>query len=136
MTDKYMSDKCVDDKQEGGFILSEILVAMIVMAIAAIGFLQTVQYAASRIHAAKTGNAQTLLALSLMEDATERDLYDKENGEGFDEKSNLSWRVVVRQEKERQSQSYEQPNIKTITVEVWNDDANKLKLTSAKWVGR
>lgn len=131
-----MTDKYINDKQEDGFILSEILVAMVVLAIAAIGFLQTVQYAATRMHTAKTSSAQTILALSLMEDAAQRDLYDIKNGEGFDEKSNLNWRVVVVQDSGRQSQSYEQPNIKTITVEVWKNEAKKLKLISAKWVGR
>ena len=136
MLNKHIPEKWTGDKYEDGFILSEMLVAMVVMAIAAIGFLQTVQYAASRMHTVKTENAQTLLALSLMEDAAQWDLYDKKNGEGFDEKSNLNWRVVVIQDKERQSQSYEQPNIKTITVEVWKDEVNNLKLTSAKWRGR
>jgi len=136
MLSKNMPEKCTCDKQEDGFILSEMLVAMVVMAIAAIGFLQTVQYAASRMHTAKTGNAQSLLALSLMEDAVQRDIYGKEGGEGYDEKSKLNWRVIVMQDKERQSQSYEQPNIKTITVEVWKTEDKTLKLTSAKWVGR
>jgi Tfp pilus assembly protein PilV len=136
MLDKEMPDRCIDNKLEDGFILSEILVAMVVLAIAAIGFLQTVQYAATRMHMAKISNTQITLALSLMEDATQQDLYDIKNGEGFDEKSNQNWRIAVVQDKERQSQSYEQPGIKTITVEVWKTEAKTLKLTSAKWAGR
>ena len=121
---------------EDGFILSEMLVAMVVFAIAAIGFLQTIQYAASRMHSSKVDNAQTVLALSLMEDAIERNLYDKKGGEGFDEKSKLNWRVVVVPDKNRQSQSSEQPSLKTVSVEVWKTETRKLKLTSVKWEGR
>ena len=126
----------VAGNQEDGFILSEILVAMVVFAIAAIGFLQTIQYAASRMHNAKVNHAQTVLALSLMEDAIERDLYDKKGGEGVDAKTKLNWRVVVVPDKNRLSQSSEQPSLKTVSVEVWKTDTHKLKLTSVKWAGR
>ncbi len=122
--------------QENGFILSEILVAMVVLAIAAIGFLQTIQFAASRMHNSKVSHTQTVFALSLMEDAIERDLYDKEGGEGVDKKTKLNWRVVVVPDKNRQSQSSEQPSLKTVSVEVWKTETRKLKLTSMKWSGR
>lgn len=131
-----MTDRWIEGKQEDGFILSEILVAMVVLAIAAIGFLQTVQYAATRMHTAKTSNSQMILALSIMEDAAQRDLYDIKNGEGFNEQFNLNWRVIVIQDNKRQSQSYEQPNIKMVTVEVWKSEVKILKITSAKWAGR
>ena len=123
-------------KHEDGFILSEILVAMVVLAIAAIGFLQTVQYAATRMHKAKTHNAQTVLALTLMEEAAERNTYDIKLGEGVDKKSALNWRVIVTPSKEWTSKSSEQPSLKTITVEVWKTETDKLKLTSVKWAGR
>jgi len=124
------------DRHEDGFILSEILVAMVVMAIAAIGFLQTVQHAATRMQSAKTQNRQTVLALSLMEDAVERGLYDTKNGEGIDEGSALHWSVEVVPDEQRTSQSSEQPALKTITVRVWKTETEKLKITSVKWAGR
>ncbi len=109
---------------------------MVVMAIATIGFLQTVQYAATRMHNAKSQNGQMMLAMSLMEDAVERDLFDTKNGDGVDEGSGLNWSVEVTPDKQRVSQGSEQPALKTITVQVWKTETKKLKITSVKWAER
>ena len=130
-----MKIKATSEKEKG-FVLSEILVSMVVLAIAAIGFLQIIQRTANRMHQTKMDFTKTSLAISLLESAIEESAYDEEPVEGVDKASKLNWRIQVLADKEYKSQSSEQPNIKIISVEVWKREDSKLKISSAKWVGR
>lgn len=122
--------------RQGGFILAEMLMAMIVLTIAAIAFLQTVQGAARQMQSVKNNAASYQLASTLMDTASSQTLYDKEPSEGEDNDTGLRWRVEVAPDKDRQSHGSEQPSIMVISVKVWKEGEQALELTSAKWGGR
>ena len=110
--------------------------AMIVLSIAAIAFLQTIQGAARQMQSVKNSAASYQLARTLMDTASSQTLYDKELSEGEDVDTGLYWRVEVTLDKDRQSRGSEQPSILVVSVKVWKEGGQALELQSAKWSGR
>lgn len=119
---------------EDGFVLAELLVAMVVLAIAAIGFLQTMQGSAKRIKSIKTSVVSHALAIDIMNATLSQTHAPQEVQEGRDEDSGLYWRVNVMADKTRETRGAEQPSILILKVEVWKQTQAPFILTSAKWI--
>lgn len=123
-------------EQEEGFVLAEMLVAMIVLSIAAVSFLQIVQEMAMRTRRIKTETSLSRVAVSLIDVAANRSIYDTSPIEGRDEKTGYNWSVRIKPDENRRAQNSEQPSLLKISVEVWKDGQTPVLLTSVKWVGQ